>query len=491
MLEQTIPQIIQKEGIKPEEIIGVGVDFTACTVIPVDNEFTPLCFKPEFANEPHAYAKLWKHHGAQKQADMITEKAQELRYTELLNRFGGRVSSEYLLPKIWQVLDEAPEVYDSTFKFIEAADWVINQLTGEEKRNSCCAGYKGMWSKKEGHLPKEILKALNKRLENMVEEKLANDVYPLGMKAGEVNEHGAKITGLKEGTAVAVALIDAHVAVPACGVVAPGKMLMIMGTSTCHMLLGEKECNVPGMCGVVADGMIPGYYGFEAGQACVGDHFDWFISNCVPAEYALEAKDKGIDLHQLLTEKAQRQQEGEHGLLALDWWNGNRSTLMDANLSGLLIGCTLTTKPEDIYRALIEATAFGTKIIIETFEDSGIQIDEIIACGGITEKNAFLMQVYADVTGRQIKISDSPQAPALGSAMFGAVAAGEQNGGFKSIVEAAERMSKIKDVIYQPNEMNNIKYDRLYCEYKKLYKFFGKSNRVMKVLKDYSVTNSV
>ncbi len=484
VLKETIPEIIKKAGIKPKEIIGVGIDFTACTMMLVDETYTPLCIREEFENNPHAYVKLWKHHSAQEKADIITAKAEEMGYTKMLRRFGGRVSSEYLLPKIWQVLDEAPDIYEQTYKFIEAADWIIYQLTGQERRSVCCAGYKGMWSKEDGYPAKALLKELDPRLENLVEEKLSKYVYPLGYKAGGVNDRAARLTGLEKGTAVAVSTIDAHAAVPAAGIVRPGKMLMVIGTSTCHMLLGEEERIVPGMCGVVADGIIPGYYGFEAGQACVGDHFDWAIKKCIPSEYNKEAQTKGINLHQLLTEKAQTQRVGEHGLLALDWWNGNRSILMDASLSGMLIGFSLTTKPEDIYRALIEATAFGTRIIIEAFENSGIHISEIIACGGIVEKNPFLMQIYTDITGREIKILDSLQAPALGSAMFGAVAAGKHEGGFDSIVEAAGRMAKVKDTAYKPDSRNTKVYDMIYYEYKKLYNYFGKENIVMKVLKD-------
>ena len=279
--------------------------------------------------------------------------------------------------------------YKNTSKFIEVADWVVYQLTGKEKRNSCCAGYKGMWSKADGYPPKDLLATLHTDLENLVEDKLSDDVYPIGSKAGGLNDLGAQLTGLDKGTAVAVSVIDAHAAVPAAGIVDPGKMLMIMGTSTCHMVLGTDEVMVPGMAGVVADGIIPGYYGYEAGQACVGDHFNWFVQNCIPEPYIEEAKKKGISIHELLTDKAQQQSPGEHGLVALDWWNGNRSVLMDAELTGLIIGCTLATKPEDIYRALIEATAFGTRMIVEMFEQTGVGIDELIACGGIAVKNPF------------------------------------------------------------------------------------------------------
>lgn len=482
-LKTVVPEVLAASGAAAEDVIGVGVDFTACTLIPVDAGMEPLCFKQEFEHEPHAYAKLWKHHAAQKQADSITRLFEERGYTELLQRFGGRVSSEYLLPKVLQVLEEAPEIYEKTYKFIEAADWIVYKLTDAEKRNSCCAGYKGMWSRAEGYPPKALLKELNERLAGLVEEKLSPEVFPLGSKAGEITAEASRLTGLAEGTAVAVSVIDAHAAVPSAGIVAPGKMLMIMGTSTCHMALGREEKIVPGMCGVVFDGMIPGYYGFEAGQACAGDHFDWFVKNCVPGGYEREAREKGVDVHGLLTMKAAAQKPGEHGLLALDWWNGNRSVLMDAGLSGLMLGLTLTTRPEDIYRALIEATAYGTRIIIETFEESGIPVQELVACGGMAVKNSFLMQVYADVTNKEIQVLDSPQATALGAAMFGSVAAGRERGGYDDIFESAKHMAKSCTRRFRPIAENAAIYEELYAEYKKLYAYFGKENGVMKLLK--------
>jgi L-ribulokinase len=294
----------------------------------------------------------------------------------------------------------------------------------------------------------------------------------------------AEITGLLPGTAIAVSNVDAHVAVPAVGIVEPGKMLMIIGTSTCHMVLDTEEKMVPGMCGVVEDGIIPGFMGYEAGQSCVGDHFEWFINNCVPGSYMKEARDRGINLHKLLREKAQKYKPGETGLLALDWWNGNRSVLVDADLTGLIIGLTLTTKPEEIYRALIEATAYGTNMIIDTFENSGVAINELYACGGIAGKDEFMMQIYSDVTNREIRISASPQTVALGSAMFGAVAAGKEKGGYDTIYEAAKKMAKVKDEYYKPNPENVRIYKELYKEYKMLHDYFGRgTNDVMKRLK--------
>jgi L-ribulokinase len=283
---------------------------------------------------------------------------------------------------------------------------------------------------------------------------------------------------------VAVGNVDAHVAVPAVGMTEAGKMLMIMGTSTCHVMLGDKEKIVPGMCGVVEDGIIPGLLGYEAGQSCVGDHFEWFVKNCVPETYMKEAQGKDIDIHVLLTEKAQKLAVGESGLVALDWWNGNRSVLVDVDLTGMILGCTLQTKPEEIYRALIEATAYGTRKIIETFEKSGVPIEELFAAGGIAEKNKLMMQIYSDVTNKEIRIAASSQAPALGSAIFAAVVAGKENGGYDSIIEAAKHMGKVKKEYYTPIAKNVEVYNKIFAEYDILHDYFGRGeNNVMKRLK--------
>jgi len=483
VLSETIPAVLKESGVGAENVIGLAIDFTACTMLPVDKSGTPLCMKEEYKTNPHAYVKLWKHHAAQYEANRLNEIAAE-RGEKFLGRYGGKTSSEWLFPKIMQILDEAPGIYDVADRFIEAGDWVTMQMTGNERRNSCAAGYKALWSKREGYPSKEFFKALDPRLENVVEDKLSADIYPLGGKAGELTLEMAELTGLKAGTAVGIANVDAHVAVPSLGITEPGKMLMIMGTSTCHMVLGTEEKILPGMCGVVEDGILPGFFGFEAGQSCVGDHFQWFTENCIPAAYMDEAGRRGISIHKLLREKASKLKVGESGLIALDWWNGNRSVLVDVDLTGLIIGCTLQTKPEEIYRALIEATAYGTNMIIETFENSGVKIDELYACGGIAEKDEMMMQIYADVTNREIRISGSPQAVALGSAMFGTVAAGKARGGYDSIFEAAKYMSKVKETYYKPNASNVEAYKKLYAEYKLLHDYFGRGqNDVMKRLK--------
>ena len=483
VLCETIPAILNDAGVSSEDVIGLGIDFTACTMLPTDSTKTPLCFYEEYKSNPHAYVKLWKHHAAQDEANKLNKIASE-RNESFLKLYGGKISSEWLIPKIWQILDESPEIYSRADRFMEATDWIVTQLTGEEKRNSCTAGYKAIWHKQNGYPSKEFFKSLDLRLENLVEEKLSTDIYSIGAKAGELTEKAAELTGLKVGTAVAVANVDAHVAIPAMGITEAGKMLMVMGTSTCHILLGTEEKIVPGMCGVVEDGVIPGFLGYEAGQSCVGDHFEWFVENCVPSLYERESEERGINIHTLLTEKAEKIAVGESGLIALDWWNGNRSVLVDVDLTGMILGCTLLTKPEEIYRALIEATAYGTRMIVETFRENGVPIYELYAAGGIAEKNKLMMQIYSDVTNMEIKISASPQAPALGSAMFGALAAGKEKGGYDSIVEAAKFMSKVKEEYYKPIPENVEVYNNLYAEFKLLHDYFGRgANDVMKRLK--------
>ncbi len=481
--QKAIPEVLLKANVNPADVIGIGIDFTACTMLPVKADGTPLCNLPEYRQRPHAWVKLWKHHAAQPEADQINATATRMG-EPWLERYGGKISSEWFFAKTLQIANEDPDIYDAADRLLEAADWVVWQLTGVETRNSCTAGYKAIWSKSEGFPRREFFSALNPRLADVVDEKMTREITPIGRCAGELTRQAASWTGLLAGTPVAVANVDAHVAVPAATVTEPGRMVMIMGTSTCDMVLGTEEHIVPGMCGYVEDGIIPGYFGYEAGQSCVGDHFAWFVDNCVPPAYWQEAAQRGVDIHQLLEEKAGRLKAGESGLLALDWWNGNRSVLVDVDLTGLLIGATLATRPEEIYRALIEATAYGKRIIIETFQQNGVPIHELVACGGLPEKNKLLMQIYADVTGLPIRISASKQTPALGSAMFGAVAAGKAAGGYDSIYEAAQVMAHLKDEVYTAIPESQAVYDKLYAEYLLLHDYFGRgANDVMKRLK--------
>ncbi len=481
--QHTIPEVLRQSRIDPADVIGVGIDFTACTMLPTTKDGTPLCMLPKFRAEPHAWVKLWKHHAAQPDAERINDTARRMG-EDWLDRYGGKISSEWFFAKALQILDEAPAVYKAADRLIEAADWVVWQLTGRETRNSCTAGYKAIWSKRDGFPHDEFFAALDPRFEHVVDSKMSREILPVGGRAGGLTAQAAAWTGLAPGTAVAIANVDAHVAVPAATVTGAGSMVMIMGTSICHMVLGSEEQAVPGMCGYVEDGIIPGYFGYEAGQSCVGDHFAWFVDNCVPAAYQQEARDQGKDLYQLLEEKASTLTPGESGLLALDWWNGNRSVLVDVDLTGLLIGATLATRPEEIYRALIEATAFGTRVIVETFEANGVPIRELVACGGLPEKSPLLMQIYSDVTGRPFKVSASKQTPALGSAMFGAVAAGKASGGYDDIFAAAKQMARLKDGVYYPDAQSTAIYDQLFSEYRSLHDYFGRgANDVMKRLK--------
>jgi len=487
VLKVTIPAVLQEAGVDAEDVIGLGTDFTACTMMPIDEEGVPLCMKPEWRDSPYAWVKIWKHHAGQSEANELNRIAGE-RSETWLSRYGGKISSEWLFPKIWETLNKAPEVYEASNGFIEGADWIVLQLTGNERRNSCTAGYKAIWEKETGYPSDDFFAALDPRLRHVVDEKLSRDVCAPGGRAGGLTRQAARWTGLLPGTAVSIGNVDAHASVPAATVTEIGRMVMIMGTSTCHMVLGEEKRIVPGMCGVVEDGIIPGLFGFEAGQSCVGDHFAWFVEHCVPAAYQKEAEARVLTLHQLLEQKAAQLRPGESGLLALDWWNGNRSVLVDVDLTGMLLGATLLTKPEEIYRALIEATAYGTRIIVETFEDSGVAVDEIVATGGLPERNKLLMQIYADITGREFKVAASKQAGALGSAMFGAVAAGKAAGGYDTIFEAAQHMAHLKDEVFRPIPENQAVYDKLYAEYKVLHDYFGRGdNDVMKRLKRVKV----
>jgi L-ribulokinase len=483
VFRHAIPAVLQSSGIDPSDVIGVGIDFTACTMLPTKANGTPLCFLPEWRDHPHAWVKLWKHHAAQPEANKLNQIAREQGYT-FLDRYGGKISSEWFFPKAWQILDEAPDVYAAADRLLEAADWVVWQLTGEEKRNECTAGYKAMWSKRDGFPPNEFFKALDPGLERIVDDKMSRTLYPLGANAGGLSATAAGWTGLKAGTAVAVANVDAHVAVPAATVLEPGRMVIIMGTSNCHMVLGSEEREVPGICGFVQDGIVPGLPGYEAGQSCVGDSFAWYVENCVPAAYEQQAAARKLDIHQLLEEKAAQLKPGASGLLALDWWNGNRTILVDADLTGVMLGMTLATQPEEIYRALIESTAYGTRVIIDNFESNGIPITEIVATGGLPERNKLLMQIYADISGRPLRLTGTGQGGAFGSAMHGAVAAGTAAGGYDSIFDAAHQMARLREETFRPIPANQAIYEQLYREYVILHDYFGRgANDVMKRIK--------
>ena len=477
VLKHAVPEALRISGINPADVVGIATDFTACTMVPVLEDGTPLSQLPEFKDNPHAYVKLWKHHAAQPHADRINQLARD-RKERWLPRYGGQISSEWELAKGLQLLEEAPEVYNKMYKFVEAADWIVWQLCGTYVRNACTAGYKG--NLQDGQYPsREYFKALNPAFEMFAEEKIAHTIGELGDNAGPLTTQAAQWTGLSAGIAVAVGNVDAHVTAPAAKATEPGQMVAIMGTSTCHVMNHDAITEVPGMCGVVDGGIVSGLYGYEAGQSGVGDIFAWYVDNQVPQKYFDAAKAANKSIHQYLTDLAADEAVGAHGLVALDWHSGNRSVLVDHELSGLLIGATLTTTAEQIYRALLEATAFGTRMIVDTFAKSGVPVKEFIVAGGLL-KNAFLMQVYSDVTRLPISTIDTDQGPALGSAIHAAVAAGV----YANVNQAADVMGRVNKHVYTPNEERAKQYDALYREYLELHDYFGRgANNVMKRLK--------
>lgn len=476
VLRHAVPAALADAGVDPADVIGIGTDFTACTMVPVKADGTPLNELPEFADNPHAYVKLWKHHAAQPQADRINHLASQ-RGESWLPRYGGLISSEWEFAKGLQLLEEAPEVYAAMDHWVEAADWIVWQLSGAYVRNACTAGYKGIYQ--DGYPSTDFLQALNPDFGGFVADKLDHPLGQLGDRAGGLTEQAAEWTGLKPGIAVAVGNVDAHVTAPAARAVEPGQMVAIMGTSTCHVMNADVLADVPGMCGVVDGGIVPGLWGYESGQSGVGDIFAWFVEHNVPAEYHEQAKARGLSVHELLTELAAQQRIGEHGLIALDWHSGNRSVLVDHELSGVVVGQTLATRAEDTYRALLEATAYGTRVIVDSYTDAGIPVTELVIAGGLL-RNPLLMQIYADVTNLPLSVIGSEQGPALGSAMHAAVAAKA----YEDIHAAAKAMGSVKRGVYLPIPDNVEAYERMFVEYQELHDYFGRgANEVMHRLK--------
>ncbi|WP_307806377.1 ribulokinase [Streptomyces sp. FH025] len=465
VLRTAVPAALAAAGIDPASVIGIATDFTACTVLPVTADGTPLA-ETALGERPHAWPKLWKHHAAQSHADRINHLAHQ-RGEKWIGRYGGKISAEWQFAKALQLLEEDPDVYAATERWIEAADWIVWQLTGAESRNTCTAGYKGIFQ--EGDYPsEEYLAALNPDFADFARTRLAHPLSALGSRVGSLTAEAAAWTGLPEGIAVAAGNVDAHVAAPAAQAVENGRLLAIMGTSTCHVVNGAALADVPGICGVVEGGIVEGAYGYEAGQSAVGDIFAWWLRQGLPADYLAEAEARGEDAHQLLTRKAAAQPVGGHGLVALDWFNGNRSTLVDHHLSGVLVGLTLATRPEEVYRALLEATAFGTRVIVEALEDGGVPVTEFIVTGGL-KKNPLLMQIYADVLRRPVSLAVSAQGPALGSAIHAAVAAGAH----PDVRAAAAAMGRVERAAYRPDPARADAYDALFAEYRELHEHFG------------------
>ena len=478
----TVTEVMKKSNVCPEQVIGIGVDFTASTVFPVRADGYPLCFMEEFAREPHAYSKLWKHHGAEEETTYIERIVRE-RGEEWLAYCGGKISSEWMIPKVLETLNHAPEVYEKADRYIEAMDWLVWQLTGEETRSINGLRYKAFYNHKTERASNDFYKELDARMEKFIEEKMEAPQKGVGEVAGYLSESMAETLGLCPGTPVGTPIIDAHACILGGGMTKPGEMTIIAGTSYNHYVFSEREANVYGVCSIVKDGILPGYFAYEAGQSGGGDQFAWFVNNCVPEKYEIEAREKGISIHKLLVEKLEGYKAGQSGLIALDWFNGVRSPLADFNLNGLIMGMNLLTKPEEIYMALIEATGFGTRFIVEEFEKAGIEINSIVFGGGIPLKNPMLVQVYSDILNREIMVCQAEQSGSLGAAMLGIAAAPSEVTGYQNLTEIVEKLSKRGDVAYRPNPENKEVYDKLFEEYKTLLEYFGKgANDVMKRL---------
>ena len=477
----TVRSIMAQSGVSPDDVIAIGLDFTSCTVLPIKKSGLPLCVFPEFSSEPCAYVKLWKHHGGQPEANIINTVAAESHWVK---RYGGRMSSEAQFPKVFETINDAPHVFDAADYYMEGGDWMVMLLTGKPTKSVCAAAFKGSYDVRTGYPADEELAAIEPKLVTYVHEKMDYPLVYLGESAGTLTESMAESLGLKAGIPVASAVIDAHAALPAVKAYKKGQLMTSIGTSSGLILVSDEEKIVEGISGVTKDSIYKGLFSYEAGQVCVGDHFAWAAKTCCPASYDAICKERGINAHVLLNELAAKLKPGESGLLALDWWNGNRCILEDADLSGLLVGVTLQTKPEEIYRALLEATVYGARMIVDVFRANGIAVDEIIAGGGIPFKSPLLMQIYSDVMNLPIKVAGSSQSGAHGSAIFAAAAAGKDRGGYADLFTASEAMGAVSDKVYTPDPENVKVYEKLYKEFVILHDYFGRGeNDVMKRLK--------
>ena len=473
-------EALKQSGVDPASAIGIGVDFTSCTMLPAKADGTPLCLLEPFKAVPLAWPKLWKHHGAKAETDRINALARE-RSEPWLARYGGTIGLEWFFPKVLETLNHAPQVYDAAEVWLEAGDWLVWQLidgpfprcsADRLARSTCQAGYKAMWTRQTGYPSADYFAAVHPKLGNVVGEKMPGTLMAPGQKAGTLSEVAAALAGLPPGIPVSAAIIDAHAGVPGAGVASPSTMVLVMGTSSCHMMNSRVEQLVPGVAGVVEDGILPGYFGYETGQASVGDAFAWLVET-----FRLS--------HEEMSRRAAELPPGAGGVLALDWLNGCRTPLMDGRLSGAFVGLTLHTRPEQFYRALLEATAFGLKWIVETLQTAGVPVRRFVASGGLPGKSPLLMQVYADVLNERIKLAESGQSVALGAAILGCLAAGESATGHASLSQAVHAMARQReDLVYRPDLCARRAYEQLYPLYRALAQSDGPVAQVMRRLRD-------
>jgi len=492
-IENTIKESIKKAKqtnplFNVKDIIGIGVDTTGSSPLPVDETGNPLCFQENYKDNPNAMVWLWKDHTSFAEAELITRTAEKIR-PQYLSKIGGIYSSEWFWSKILRCKNIDEELFNSAYSFVEICDWIPAALTGifnpeKIKRSVCSAGHKAMFNEIWNGLPdEEFLNTLSNGL-GKLRRRLFDTAFTSEKKAGYLSKEWATKLGLSENVVICVGAFDAHIGAVGAGI-NEGTLVKIIGTSTCDVMIASNKKtlkDIPGVCGIVNGSVINDYFGIEAGQSAVGDIFLWFVNNLTTEKYGLTQDDKFKNLEA----EADKLFPGETGLLALDWNNGNRTILVDVRLSGLLVGQTLYTKPHEIYRALIEATAFGALAIINRIEEYGVEIKEVINCGGLAVKNSLMMQIYADIIGRPMKISASQQTPALGAAIFAAVAAGKNKGGYDSVLEAQNNMTGISK-IYNPISQNHEVYKKIFKLYSQLHDAFGinkVAGNVFKVMKD-------
>ena len=469
---RAVRRALKQAEIAGPDIAGIGVDFTSCTMLPARADGTPLCLLDELADVPLAWPKLWKHHGAKKQTDLINKVARR-RKEKFLKRYGGIIGLEWFFPKVLETLEEAPAVYDMADVWIEGGDWFVWQLVGgaasDLPRSTCQAGYKAMWSKADGYPSSAFFRALNQKMMNVVRDKMPGRLIAPGQAAGVLRESMARKMNLPAGIPVSAAVIDAHAGVPGAGAARPGALVMVLGTSSCHMLNSHEDRFVPGVAGVVEDGILPGYFGYETGQEAVGDAFD-----CL-------RRTVGHRNFDTLTQDAAALPPGADGVLCLDWMNGCRTPLMDGTVKGAFMNLTLNHSPAHLYRALLEASAFGVRWIVELLQENGVPVKQLIATGGLPHHNALLVQVYADVLGRPIIIHPCKNGPALGAAILGAMAAGRKATGFGSAASAIRAMAAPKKAVparhartVRPVRAHHKAYAPIYADYRALASYVAK-----------------
>lgn len=484
-----IEDMFSLTDITSNDILALGIDFTNCTVVAVDKSGKPMSENEEYRSNPHSWVKLWKHHAAQKYASLIEEYMLR-ENVEWFSEYGRNVSSEWFFPKLMQVYCEDEEMFSSTDVYMDATDYMVYALTGNIVRSSAILGVNAFYSEERGFPSEEFFNKLCPGFGTALRGKLRGEIKPVGTSAGYLTQDMAKYLGLSSDTVVSVGHGDSEVASCGLGVHKSGSMIMAMGTSTCYQMLYHEKKVFDGLCAVVKDGMIPGFYAYETGQPAVGDVFAWFAENLASYEYKKEAEEKNISLLGLLNDKAQKLKAGQSGLVALDWLNGNRSVLMDYDLSGMVVGMNLQTKCEEVYRAFVEATAFNARRIFDSHEKAGVHISEVYGAGGLPLKSSFIMQVYADILNKEIIVPQIENSASLGACVCAAVALGSENGGFDSFEDAQKALVKGKIVKYKPIEENVVLYDKLYEIYCKVHDYFGKQSEIMHELNRIQQENS-